>query len=368
MGVAFDDVERILPVGAHQVRVDLRRRSQFVAEALETLIQKPDARGPIGTGPYVASTITTPAELHAYGKYYRGPAAIQSVSITPYASLRAAWAELLRGNVDMLYEVNMDALDSLESASSVAIFSSVRHYQYMIIFGPRNPKFQAPEIRRELNAAIDRDAIVRNALNGHGIPSTGPLLPQHWALDASTPRPVFDRELALKLSARHLEFTCLVPADSVYERMALEVKRQLAATGVDMHVREGTQEQILDSLRKEDYEAVLGDPIGGPTVFRAFRMFHSGVSFAPKPRVTPAIDAALDQVRHAATDSEYRAGVKAFQEATLDDPPALFLAWGERARAVSKRFDVVVPEAGRDIINSIRLWHPANADQIASRN
>jgi hypothetical protein len=43
----------------------------------------------------------------------------------------------------------------------------------------------------------------------------------------------------------------------------------------------------------------------------------------------------------------------------VDEPPALFLAWSERARAISRRFDVPTPEKGRDVMNSIRLWRPA---------
>ena len=49
----------------------------------------------------------------------------------------------------------------------------------------------------------------------------------------------------------------------------------------------------------------------------------------------------------------YRAGVAAFQRAIVDDPPAIFLAWSERARAVSTRFDVPV-EPGRDILSTLR--------------
>ena len=43
----------------------------------------------------------------------------------------------------------------------------------------------------------------------------------------------------------------------------------------------------------------------------------------------------------------------------MDDPPAIFLAWSERARAVSKRFDVPPPKPGRDILGTLRLWKPA---------
>ena len=320
MGPAFDDVDQIVAVDADQVRVDLRRRSQFLIEALETPIQKPGKAG-VGTGPYVASATAAPAELHANADYYLGPPAIDRITITPYPSVRTAWAELLRGNLDMLNEVNIDALDSLQSASDVAVFSYLRHYQYMIVFSAQAPNLQSAEVRRELNAAIDREAVVREALNGHGIPSTGPVPPQHWALDSVAPKLAFDRKLAKSLASRHLQFTCLVPTDSVYERMALVVKQQLAAASVEMRVEETSQEQILQATRNNNFEAVLLDPISGPTLFRSYRPFYSKVPFIPKPRGSALIDAALDQIRRAPSDAEYRAGVTAFQQAIIDDPP-----------------------------------------------
>ncbi len=268
----------------------------------------------------------------------------------------------------MLYEVNNDALDSLQAATNIAVFSFVRHYQHMIVFGPRAAALESADVRRELNAAIDRDAIVRDALGGHGIPSTGPVPPHHWALRSSAPKLKMDPQMAARLAARHLQFTCLVPADSVYERVALAVKQQLAAASVDMRVEEATQDQIIRALTMNDYDAVLGDPISGPTMFRAFRLFYSKVQFAAKPKTSPAIDAALDRIRYARSDSEYSDAVSAFQEAALNDSPVLFLAWAQRARAVSRRFDVTVPDDGGDVLNTLRLWHPATPQEIASRN
>ena len=261
-----------------------------------------------------------------------------SILLTAYPTVRAAWAELLRGNLDMLYEVNVDALDSLQSSSNVEVFSFVRHYQYMIIFGP-GPAFQSPDLRRELNAVIDRDAIVRDGLNGHGLPSSGPVPPRHWALGSDAARFTFNPNVAAHLPGRHFRFTCLVPADSVYERMALTVKRQLAAAGVDMIIKEITQDETLKALAENRFEAILVDAASGPSLFRSYRRWHSRGGGTTQTIDSPLIDAALDRVRHAASDDEYREGVRAFQQAVVDAPPAIFLAWGERARAVSRRFD-----------------------------
>jgi hypothetical protein len=103
-------------------------------------------------------------------------------------------------------------------------------------------------------------------------------------------------------------------------------------------------------------------------MFRSFRHYYSRVPFDVKPAGNPSIDAALDRIRHAPSDDEYRRGVTDFQRAILDDPPEVFLVWGERARAVSRRFDVVLPEGGRDVLNTLRLWRPATVQQLARRN
>jgi peptide/nickel transport system substrate-binding protein len=366
MGPAFEDVAQITALDDLRVRVDLHRRSQFVVEAaLETIIQKP---GGIGTGKYIAGpTTATSAALKANADYYLERPAIDQITVTPYPTVRAAWADLLRGNLDMLSEVSVDALDSLQGSSNVAVFSFVRHYQYTIFFGRHAPMFQSAEVRRELTAAIDRDEIVREALNGHGVASTGPVPPEHWAASKTSP-PAAQKQSAKLLANRHLKFTCLVPADSVYERVALAVRRQLAAVSVDMQVDEVSQEHVVEAAANGNYDAILVDVVSGPTLFRSYRYWYSRSSAKPRPLVSAAIDDALDQIRHAESEDEYRNGVKAFQQAIENDPPALFLAWGERARAISRRFDVPTPEKGRDVLNSIRLWRPAGTQQVVRTN
>ena len=165
-----------------------------------------------------------------------------------------------------------------------------------------------------------------------------------------------------------MQFTCLVSADSVYERIALVVKQQLAAASVDMRVEEATQDQILRAATDNNFEAILVDTVSGPSVFRSYRHWHSKTSVPPQPISSSAIDAALDRIRHAPSDDEYRQGVTAFQRAIVEEPPAIFLAWGERARAVSQKFDVPVPEDGRDVLSTLRLWRPTADRRAGNRN
>ena len=83
------------------------------------------------------------------------------------------------------------------------------------------------------------------------------------------------------------------------------------------------------------------DVVSGPSLFRSVpALALRRARQSCRPSTARASTPPWIAIRHAASDEEYRAGVAAFQQAIVDDPPAIFLAWGERARAVSRRFEV----------------------------
>jgi peptide/nickel transport system substrate-binding protein len=374
MGPAAEDVADVSAPNDEQVLIRFRRPSPFLLDSLEVPIQKKGSPL-VGTGPFVVTDPKSPTEMHANSDYHLGRPTVDRITVEMFPSVRAAWAEMLRDRIDMLYQVGLDALDSLETSNSVSIFSHVRHYQYVIVLNNQAEVFRAKDVRRALNLAIDRNAIVSEALNGHGTVSFGPVWPHNYAISGDLPKFTFDAHTAATLlsgkrrtaatSGGDLHFTCLVRADAVSERIALTIKRQLQAVGVDMAVEEVGMDHILDSIKSRKFEAAFLEPVSGPTLLRPYQMWHSkGFLNAD----SPAIDAALDRVRYAASDGEYRKAVESFQQAVVDDPPAIFLAWIEVARAVSKRFTVPAREPGRDVLFNLRLWKPVAAERRASRN
>lgn len=372
MGPFFSDVEQIRATGADTVEITFRRPSPFLLETLESPIQRPGTP-PIGTGPYIGA----PGSMTAFGAnsgYYLGKPAIEHIDVTTYPTVRAAWAEMLRDRIDMLWEVGPDAVDSMTGSSAVATFPYTRRYQFVLAFNPSAAVLRSKDVRTGLNAAIDRDRLVKNALNGHGVASVGMIWPQHWALQNNRPKPAFDPKVATEALNRartkpseRIRLTCLISPDALTERVALEVKRQLEGAGVDMSVEELTQEQVLERLGKQDYEVTLIEFISGPTLFRPYLVWHSGAPINWGHFGGPKIDKALDAVRFSGSDADYRNAVASLNQIFSEDPPAVFLAWQERARAVSKRFSVP-SEPGRDILGTLRLWKPAADTRQASRN
>ena len=106
--------------------------------------------------------------MRANAQYYLGAPSITRIVLNTFPSVRAAWAELLRGHIDMLYEVGVDALDSLEKANDVSVYTFTRPYQYGLVFNTQSQVFKSNVVRQALGLAIDRNVVVRSALGGHG--------------------------------------------------------------------------------------------------------------------------------------------------------------------------------------------------------
>src|SRR5262249_50656902 len=132
--------------------------------------------------------------------------------------------------------------------------------------------------------------------------------------------------------------------------------------GVDMRLEYTTVADGLARAQAGNFDAWLADMNLAPNFFRQSLFWHSRSAYNWGHYESARVDAALDAMDQARSDAEYKEGAEAFQRAIIDDPPAIFLAWSDRLRAVSTRFEVR-EERGRDIINTLRLWRPVGAAQ-----
>jgi ABC-type transport system substrate-binding protein len=245
------------------------------------------------------------------------------------------------------------------------VFTFVRHYQLILTFNAKSPVFRDANVRRAFNLAVNRDQVIADGLNGHGVSSAGLVWPSHWALPSDKRTFLFNPgEAAAVLAPRKIRFVCLVPQE--FERLALVLKRELEATGVEMILHETSLERLDQEFLTGDFDAILTEFISGPSLFRVYRLWHSRGLLNGRIG-NNHLDGALDRLRFSTSDNEYQAAVRGLQEAVVQDPPAVFLAWSERARAVNRRFDVAA-EPGRDILTTLRLWRPTSDFQSVGRN
>ncbi|OLC80508.1 MAG: hypothetical protein AUH72_11485 [Acidobacteria bacterium 13_1_40CM_4_65_8] len=137
---------------------------------------------------------------------------------------------------------------------------------------------------------------------------------------------------------------------------------------MEMDVQGVSQDQLYEAEKNGRFDAVLIEGVSGPTVLRVHFLWDSHGAGNPGGLGNTTVDAAFDRVSHAENETTYREAVSGLQHAFLDDPPAIFLAWSERVRAISKRFVVPSPEPGRDVMSTVRLWTPNNDERFANQN
>ena len=279
-------IERMETAGPHRLVIHLREPSALLFDDLAVPILKQAAQGRfVGTGPFFeseleAAEITT---LHANSRCYLGQPEIEQVEIRTYETVRAAWAAMMRGEVDFLFEVPIDTRDFVDARSGVQVFSFLRPYSYALLFNVQKPIFREASVRVALNQAVDRQLLIEQASHGNGVAASGAVWPRHWAhrgdltyrynperADQMLSDSGFRRPGARATGQRdrmpsRLRFVCLVAQDvSPFEQIALFLQKQMFDIGVDMQVRPVPISELNVRIEQGDYDAVLTSLVGGP--------------------------------------------------------------------------------------------------------
>jgi peptide/nickel transport system substrate-binding protein len=377
--LSLTSIKAIKVLDARSLEVELKAPNAFLISDLSLItIGKPGTRN-IGAGPFrVLSQDSQKAVLAAFPQYYRGRPQIDEIDITTYPTQRAAWAALMRGEIDMLHEVSREASEFVHAESSVRTYDFPRPYYIPLVFNVRREPLRNVNVRQAINEALDKAVLVTEGLNGQGTPADGPIWPGHWAYTAP-PHPFgYNPDLARKLIASsglaterrdgrpaRVSFECLVFAnDSRFERLAMLVQKQLANVDIEMKLVPLPQDKLVERLASGDFDAYLFEMFGRSLSY-AYELWHSH-DIARNNTGYTAADDLLDRMRAANADRDMKVEVAEFERILHDNPPAAFIAWQRASRAVSTRFDVF-PERDRDILSNIWQWRQADATTQASR-
>jgi peptide/nickel transport system substrate-binding protein len=364
------DIEAIETPSPTEMVLRLRRPNAFVPESL-SLLGVRSAKGGFA-GPFRLEARTAGrATLAGVRNYYRGAPGLARIAIVEFPTPREAWSAMLRGEVDLLYDVAPEALEFVRESPNARVMSYLRSYVTLLGFNLAHPALGRRDVRRALNVAIDRQQVIANAAGGRGLPASDHVWLKHWARDPGAPAFAFDPAAArAALDAAGLPratsaprtrftFTCLVPTDPRYERLALLLQRELLDVDVDMRLEALPLAEFGTRVGSGRFDAFLYEVIGGRGLDVTYGLWHSTPGSLWHTGYAGA-DRVLDRLREARTEAETRDAVHALQRTMFEDPPAAFLYWIEGSRAVSRRFTIPGDE-GTDILSTVAQWQLAGA-------
>jgi ABC-type transport system substrate-binding protein len=167
-----------------------------------------------------------------------------------------------------------------------------------------------------------------------------------------------------------LRFTVLIPAGfDIWERIALELQRSLYNVGVDMQFQVVSFQEFDMRVREGQFDAAFLSSISGPTPSRAYIFWqsarhHKGLNIFGYENSEAA--ELFETLRTEANEGAVRSATRRLQAEFLEDPPALFIAWNERARVVRREFDIRA-QRDRDPMLNMWQWTPATGNVVSTQ-
>jgi dipeptide transport system substrate-binding protein len=158
---------------------------------------------PIGTGPFMMIQYQKDALIRfkAFPDYWAGKAKIDDLifSITPDASVR--WAKLQKGECHVMPYPNPADLDAIRKDANVTVLEQPGLNIGYLAYNTTKKPFDDVRVRKAINMAIDKKAIVSAVYLSTGVAATNPIPPTQWSYNKAIKDDAFDPAAAKKALA-----------------------------------------------------------------------------------------------------------------------------------------------------------------------
>jgi dipeptide transport system substrate-binding protein len=158
---------------------------------------------PIGTGPFYLVQYQKDAIIRykAFPQYYGGKAAIDDLvfAITPDASVR--WAKLQKGECHVMPYPNPADLEAMKKDPNVTILDQAGLNIGYLAFNTTKKPFDDVRVRKALDMAINKKAIVDTVYLSSGVAAKNPIPPSMWSYNDKVKDDTYDPEAAKKMLA-----------------------------------------------------------------------------------------------------------------------------------------------------------------------
>ncbi|KWW16128.1 ABC transporter substrate-binding protein [Peribacillus simplex] len=131
---------------------------------------------PIGTGPFAVSKFTpgTAVDLIRYEAYWNGAAKLAKARFSFNEDANARSLALESGDADIVFRPEVESLESLEAIDGVKVESTSTFRVHQMTMNLERKALQDINVRKAIDALIDRSTIAETILHGHAEVAKGP--------------------------------------------------------------------------------------------------------------------------------------------------------------------------------------------------
>ncbi len=202
---------------------------------------------PVGTGPFqlVGYDQNTAIHYKANPDYWGGKPEIDDLDflIVPDGGVR--WQKLKAGQCQVMADPRPGDIAAMKADDSVNVMQQARMDVAYLAYNTTQAPFDNPDVRRALNMAIDKQAIIDAVYNGAAMVAKNPIPPTMWSYNAAvaddpydpdTAKSMLDKAGVSKLKMKVWAMPVARSYNPDARHMAEMIKADLAKIGVDVEV------------------------------------------------------------------------------------------------------------------------------------
>ena len=203
-------------------------------------------------------------KLAAFADYWQAQPSLKTILIQFIKDPSAQRLQLENGDIDIAENIPVDQIDQLKSNKDLKIHEEPSLLVSYIYINNQKEPFNDIKVRKALNYAIDRNAVIQGSIKGKGTPLEGPIPQGLWGYDKDLIGYSVDIEKAKALLAEAgypdgltLKFLYSDYKD-FWESEALLIQDNLAKIGVKVELEKVAWATLRDKVDRGDFDLCIG--------------------------------------------------------------------------------------------------------------
>jgi peptide/nickel transport system substrate-binding protein len=304
---------------------------------------------PVGTGMFKVDSVSPDRVVLLANPDYWGPKPnLDRLEFWFYGDWNGLLTDYERGEVQGFHPTSALQLSDLARIPHLQLYSAQSAGYGIVYLNLKQdsvPYLQEKDVRQAMLYALDRQALIDQALGGQGLVADSPILPTNWAYDPGVRRYRYDPERAIGLldaggwmdsngdrirdkDGVTMTLTLLVGDEPTMVQMADKIAEQWQAIGIGAIVRSVGGVELPTYVRERSFDAVLVD-VGLPADPDPYPLWHSTQAAEPGQNYAGFFDEEADLIMEegrATTDLEQRAELyRTFQQIFTEEVPSLLI-------------------------------------------
>ncbi|WP_027964237.1 glutathione ABC transporter substrate-binding protein [Halalkalibacillus halophilus] len=292
-------------------------------------------QNPIGTGYFQFEEIVQGEYIRLVKNedYWDDEASVDAITFKAVPEDSTRIAELQTGEADIIYPVNANDVETIESEENLRVQQSESASMSYLGFNMEKEPFDDERVRQAINMAIDKNALIDGLQGGIPIPAIGPLAPTVFGYSDQVEPIEHDQEEAQALmeEAGYEDLTLdILTYDRTTTDTAEFIQSELSEIGISVEIEQLEIGAYLDLTAQGEHDMFVGS-WGTVTLdadYGLYPMFHSENVGAPGNRAffqNDEVDELLEQARQSTDEQERLDLYEEAQQIIIDEAPIVSL-------------------------------------------